>query len=341
MEQNKFRQPATKCTFLIMGLSLAFLLSGCLTFSKPRQRIGAFFGSPTGVEFANPQKLGNHQFSHGLEEKNGMVYTCKAGFIDIGHLREAADRTRYLADVTYRKLMLKRKKFSFRVIEPSRYWVKISYPQNWYKLPVEEKEKIAKETSICLGQYFAHTSLIWHEILTWFGFSSVGIFPENISAFSWEDSYSDLLGTQIAAEVLLENQQQFDDAMTKLIDEKLEALDVQPAGVARRAAKQIKGKWFTGGLYFLVDMKKRNFDVGLDDGFITPCLVPGICPDTEPQLCQAPSLEPFYQHGFKMELEIDTRTMEKSKIYKTIDLQKSGTRIRPQVHFPEILQKIQ
>lgn len=323
------------------GLSIVPLFFGCGASSQPRFRIGTFFGSPTGLEFADPQKLGKHQFSNGLGEKNGIVYTCKAGFIDIGHLREAADRTAYLAAVTYRNLMFNRDEFSFRVIEPSRYWVKISYPKNWDSLPIEEKEKIAKEASICLGQHFAHTSLIWHEILTWYGFSSVGIFPENISSFSWEDSYSDLLGTQLAAQALFENKQRFDDAMTKLIDEKLEDLDVQPAKVTRQAVKKIKGKWFTGGFYFLVKMKKRNFDVGLDDGFITPCLVPGICPDTEPQLCQAPNLERFYRHGFKMQLEIDPRTMEKSKIYAAIDLDKSAARIRPQVHFPKILQKIQ
>jgi len=340
MEHNQFGKSFAICTFVFILLSSFLLLNGCESESKPRLRAGAFFGSPAWMDFPNPEKLGTHHFGFSLNEKNGMVYTCKAGFIDIGHLREAADRTAYLAAVTYRNLMLKKSEFWFRVIEPSRYWVKVSYPENWEGQSVEEKERIANEVSIHLGQYFAHTSMVWHEILTWYGFSTTGIFSDRISSFSWEDTYSDLLGTSLAVEALRTNQQRFDDSMTKLIDQTLNDLEVQPSAVARQAAKQIKGEWFTGGMYFFVEMKKQNFDIGLDDGQITAMLVPGICDDGEAQPFPVPSQEIVSQYGFEMKLEIEPRVWEKNKIYDAIGLEKTESRLEPKVHYPKILEHI-
>jgi len=136
----------------------------------------------------------------------------------MGHLREAADRTEYLARLTYQNLMQMDTRFSYRIIEPARYSVNIIYPEDWASLPLSEKERIASELSIQFGQYGAHTSLIWHEMLTWYGFASSGIFSENISSFSWEDPYSDLLGTCLAVEALRHTQYPYEDAMTYLIN---------------------------------------------------------------------------------------------------------------------------
>jgi hypothetical protein len=139
-----------------------------------------------------------------LLEQNGFVYTCRGGFIDIGHLRESADRTAYISRIVLKKLEKGEKEFSFRIIEPSKYYVRIKYPENWVNYP--NREKIAKEISVGLGQYFAQTTTVWHEILTWFGFKSTGIFSEYLSSFSWEDAYSDLLGTAIAARALRDSE---------------------------------------------------------------------------------------------------------------------------------------
>ena len=338
-----FGKIAARLRRLWVVLSAVALVCGCAFGPGPRQRVGEFFGSPAGMKFLEPENLGTHRYSHGPGERNGMVYTCRGGFIDIAHVREAADRTAYLAGVSYDNLMDKEEVFSFRVIEPSRYWVKISYPENWDGMSEDERFAIADEVSICLGQYFAHTSLIWHEILTWYGFSSVGIFPEKISSFSWEDSYSDLLGTQLAAEALAGDRGRFDEVMTRLIDERLDAIEVQSAKVSRRAAKKIKGKWYTGGLYFLVAMKKRNFDVGLDDGYITPFLVEGVgaCADSEPEPYPVPNLDLFWRYGFEMELEIEPLTLQKGSIYRTAGVKEAGVRLQPEVHFPKILARIE
>ena len=340
MNVSYFRKHAIACLCLTMLVLASILLSGCHRNPMPRLRMGAFFGSPGGMAFPDPNHLGCHHYDNSVGEKLGMVYTCRGGFIDVGHVREAADRTAYLSAVTFRNLMLDQTTFTFRVIEPSRYWVKLSYPDDWNELPIEDREVIARDMSILLGQYFARTSLVWHEILTWYGFSSTGVFPENISAFSWEDMYSDLLGTRLAVQALRDTEQMYDDAMTRLINEGLQDLDVQPPEIARRAAKQIEGKWFSGGYYFFVNMKKRNFDAGFTDGQITPFLVPGICPDAEPQSCPIPNLEFLSQYGFGMEMEIEPREMQRNRIYHDLQIEHINSRIRPTTHFPKILERI-
>lgn len=331
-----FGKYITKKIPIFLVITVFLLSGGCQRPGEPRLRFGAFWGSPIGMEFKEPSNLGKHSYGFTLNESNGMVYTCKGGFIDIAHVREAADRTAYLRKITYKNVIQGKKNFSFHVIEPSKYWVMLSYPKNWDDYSFEEKEAIAEEVSISFGQYLAHTSLIWHEILTWYGFATAGIFPDTISAFSWEDPYSDILGIHLAAQALRDPRQQYDEAMTELLFQKLQELEVQPAIVAQKAAKKIKGQWYTGGFYFLVDMKRRNLDVGMDDYNITPWLVPGICPDTKPLSLPLPGMKLICEYGFNFEVEIEPRVLEKNKIYHSINLA-GNERIRPQIDFPAIM----
>ena len=241
------------CCFAI--LLTAIVLCGCQVGSRPRLRVSDYFGNPVGMRFPDPEDLGRHCLDDCRNEKLGMVYTCRGGFIDIGHLREAADRTHYLAQIIYKNLMQSNTDFSYRVIEPSHYYITLCYPDHWRGLPRQDKEIIAREISIQLGQYLAHTSLIWHEILTWYGFSSAGVFPENISAFSLEDPYSDVLGTHLAVKVLSDprcfyEEAAYEETMVAIINETLKELDAQPPETAKRAAKKIKGNWYKGGYYF-------------------------------------------------------------------------------------------
>lgn len=331
-------------------MSVLSLIAGCGESTKridaagapmedARLRWGAFFGSPFGMHFTDPERLGRHRSGFGPGETNGMLYTCRGGFIDVGHVREGADRTAFAKDVVYRNLMENKTDFSLHIIEPSKYMVTISYPEMWQNYSQAEREAIANEISIDIGQYLAHSSLIWHEIITWYGFATVAGFPDKISSFSWEDSYSDLMGTCLAAAALREAGQGYDDAMTRLFNEELKELGVQPAAVARRAAKKIKGDWYTGGMYFFVNMKMHNFDVGHDDGMVSPVLVPGICEVSIPKLYPAPKLGSLLRYGFGFSVEMEPQIGEKNKIYNAIKLDKDR-RIMPNVHFTRVIEQI-
>jgi len=55
--------------------------------------------------------------------------------------------------------------------------------------------------AISLAQWAAYQLSIWHEIITWYGWSSLRGGSEEASAFSPEDLYSNLVGIRIAGGV--------------------------------------------------------------------------------------------------------------------------------------------
>jgi hypothetical protein len=314
-------------------------LSGCDS-GEPRMRMGAFFGSPGGMSYPDMEHLGKHNHRFASGEKEGLVYTSSGGFIDIGHVREAADRAAYAAHISYDNLMAGHTDFTCRLIEPSIYCVSISYPANWQNLPPAERQRIARDVSIPMGQYIAHKSLIWHEIITWFGFASTGIFSEKISSFSFEDTYSDATGIALGGQALRDSRP-YDEAMTDLLTRKLNELGVQTPQTARHAVKQIDGRWYKGNWYFFVEMKEPSFDVGFERGNILPRLVPGICPQARAQPCPVPALDEVTRRGFWVTLEIDPRIWEQGKIFRIVHIKDNSEMLRPEVHFPEIIDELE
>jgi hypothetical protein len=179
----------------------------------------------------------------------------------------------------------------------------------------------------------------WHEILTWYGFHTVGFLPEFPSAFSWEDSYSNLIGTRLGTQALRDTSKGYNEAMTILIKQELENLGVQSAKTSRDASEKMRGKWFTGSI--VPDITERNMDMGLEDGYVTPTLVPGICPDAKPQSYPAPKLDTFHKYGFKMKLEVEPHIWEGRRIFKAAYPQGDGTRIKLPQDLPAILNDMQ
>jgi len=319
------------------------LISG-LAGRQPRIRLSCYASSTVGTTYVDPENLGRHGYRNGGGEKNGIVYTCRGGHIDIAHLRKAADWTAFLAEKTFEQLRRNRSEFSFKFYEPSKYIVHVSYPSTWATMTESEKEVLAREISIGLGQYFAFIGCTWHEILTWFGYRPLPFYPEFPSAFSWEDTYSNLLGTHIAGVALRQSRLEYDEAMTVGIRLALEKLGVQPRAVAVRAAEQVRGKWFSGEFLFFVTVRGRNFDIGLDDGFVTPWVVPSIkeCPGAEPLPYPVPSLDFLSEYGFSVKLEIEPKEAVRKKILRIVypDWKKRGKRIEPSVHFGAIMEYI-
>jgi hypothetical protein len=320
------------------GVCLAVMVNGC---DAPKPRMGCLPTSTPGSRFLNPYDLGAHCYNYRnvFFEKNGIVYTCRAGHIDITHVRWAADYTRYLVKKTYKTLVNKHRGFSFRSpLERSKQIAQFNYPRYWKNQPQKSRERIAHKVSLEVGPYLAYTALTWHEILTWFGVHFAGIEPEFNSAFSWEDSFSNLLGTRLAVIALRDTRHSYDEAMTLAIDRELEKLGVQPRNVAIAAAEKMRGKWFRGNI--LVDTKKRNFDIGLD-GYVTPTLVPDLQECKRARPFSYPVTKPkLYIYGFSMKYEIEPREWEKGEILKIVYTNRRGKKIYPAKHFPKIMDYI-
>ena len=78
----------------ILGLA-ALSISGCprggiegrSVVPGPRSRIGRYASPSIGTVFDDPNDIGKHGYLPGGSEKRGIVYTCKAGHIDLAHMR--------------------------------------------------------------------------------------------------------------------------------------------------------------------------------------------------------------------------------------------------------------
>jgi len=315
-----------------VGIGLMTFLNGCNP-GAPRPRMGTLPTPPPGPRFANTNSLGNHSYRFSPFETNAIVYTCKAGHLDVTHIRWNADHTRYLTNKVRKTLLKKNDGFKFVLsLERSRHKVKFSYPENWDDLSHKEKEKIANEIAFEIGPYLAFNATLWHEIITWFGVHFAGFEPEFNSAFSWEDMYSNLLGTKLAIEAIQDANNSYNRAMTLAIDRRLKELGAQPKSVAIEASEKMRDKWYTG--YLLVDTIRKNMDTGLGDGFVSPILVPGFCEGVEPEPLAVPSTDILSKYGFSMDYKIYPKEWEKGKILKVIYPDGNGKFVEPAKHFP-------
>ena len=211
------------------------------------------------IELANtlgPDELGRHTYDGGTplkggvdsrrlvtSEKNGLVYTCRAGFVDMAHLRLWADFTHYLAAWIAANL------------EPGgTLAIRDEGGERRIVLSPVDPELLSsfgrRETAVPIAQWVAWQLSVWHEIVTWYGWSHLGIFPELASTFSPEDFYSNILGIKLSGLLVYGhvsvNEAAYNDGMTKLISLVLaeDRLGGQPGPVGHAAAQDADGVWW-------------------------------------------------------------------------------------------------
>ncbi|MCH7681703.1 hypothetical protein IID10_20445, partial [candidate division KSB1 bacterium] len=85
---------------------------------------------------------------------------------------------------------------------------------------------------------------------------------------------------------------------------KLQKLHCQSKKTARRASDMVRGRWFSGDIPVVV-MKARNFDIGLDDGAVTPWIVHGLgeCQNPRAHAYSVPDLAFLDEYGFSVKFE--------------------------------------
>jgi hypothetical protein len=304
---------------------------------RPKPRMGRNASATILTRFSG-RNLGKHSYHLGGTEENGIVYTCRAGHLDMAHVRKAMDWTAYLASKTYKAILQRQTQFSFLGNEPARYYVKLTYPADWDMLLYHEREPIARNVGIELGAYLTYTSTTLHEIFSWYDFSISIVFSEFSSAFSWEDNTSNLLGCMIGSKALRQGLD-FNESATRVLRKELNRLQIQPMSVAKKASKKMEGQWYTGKL-FLGDLIQRHFDIGTD-GFVESCTVDiPECKGSVPELFPVPTLASVLNQGVLVELEIKPY-FAKDKILTAAypDDSKRKKRITP-AHFQPIIQSI-
>jgi hypothetical protein len=219
------------------------------------------------------EDLGPHAYDSGLlavqgsfgefvsSENNGLIYTCRGGFIDTAHVRDYADWMIFLASAVARSLET---------------GTEIEFPseggQRRVILEPADPELLARfgrlRLTLPLAQWLTFQLSIWHEIATWFGWSSMEIFPERASAFSPEDLFSNLLGIRLSLGLIRVRGGTTDllyshnlDRWTRAALEQLGAVS-QEAGVA--AAELVDGIWWDSSrrLPDAALVRRRNMEIG-------------------------------------------------------------------------------
>lgn len=177
--------------------------------------------------------LGEHHYMGSKKEGIGTMYTHKGGFIDIGHLRDQIDWTRYLYAI-----ILKNRGRGEVILplrnEAGRKTLHLNIPANFD----------TQDCTLLAGKITYDLSL-WHEISTWFGASAIPLIPEKFSSFSVEDVYSNLLGVHVGMKTL-QSELPFNLAATKFIISTLDSLSVvETAQETYDAYDAVQGKWYT------------------------------------------------------------------------------------------------
>ncbi len=205
-----------------------------------------------------PSDIGPHEYDPGLlqilpstsgsageddpkREHNGIVYTCRGGFLDTAHVRDFADLTWFLASRIDDRLE------TGGVIDLVDY----GGTRRVSIRPVpRDKLRRAGRTAlaIAVAGRLAFDLSVWREIATWYGYESVPPWPEKLSSFSPEDLYSNLLGTKLAEGILRSTEipslRAWDLAMDTWLFRAMEALGVVPVESARGLMSSLDGLWW-------------------------------------------------------------------------------------------------
>ncbi|MCB0685078.1 MAG: DUF4056 domain-containing protein [Saprospiraceae bacterium] len=207
------------------------IIRTCCSFGSDLKMVGLPMVKVT--QITSLDQLGEHKYLGSADEGNGIIYTAKGGFIDLGHLRDQADWTAYL----YLKITESNGQQDVRI--PLRYegGVKTLY--------LNLSDKLSDDDAQLLAGAMAYDISVWHEIATWFGSSMIPMIPERYSSFSIEDAYSNVTGITLGIEAL-KSDLPYDMAMTEIINNRLDQLGaVKTLDDTYNAMEAVKDVWWT------------------------------------------------------------------------------------------------
>ncbi len=187
------------------------IIRTCCSFGTEMQLMGIPGFKLT--EITSIEKIGGHHYLGAPSEENGIIYSRRGGFIDMGHLRDQSDWTAFL----YNQLCENKSKGKLTLLLGREGGEKI--------LTVQIPANLTNTDLISLAGKIAYDLSVWHEIATWFGASTIPFVPERYSSFSIEDAYSNLLGVTIGINAL-QSELPYEEAVTVIITETLKNLDV-------------------------------------------------------------------------------------------------------------------
>lgn len=265
------------------------------------------------TEITSLDKIGAHHYLGDASEENGIIYTRRGGFIDMGHLRDQIDWMAYL----YIQLKKNKPNGNFSML--------IGHEGGEKNLKVQIPSNLKDIDLILLSGKIAYDLSVWHEIATWFGASSIPFVPERYSSFSFEDAYSNLLGVTIGIQAL-QSDLPYEEAVTMIISETLKSLDaVSNEAETYLAMDAVRNIWWTN------EKRLPSSKVLLQRQVqVYPCLQPWLVPgwsseNPEPMELKVPeyasngdTLNSLYQLDFRLNFKFPFKKMFPDRKDRTI-----------------------
>lgn len=160
-------------------------------------------------------------------EISGVIYTCRGGFIDLGHVRDNIDNTRYYF-------------LALSKLRPNARYP-VSFDPASYDGEVRVHDYVPPAERLAVARSMAYDESIWHELDT---FDTVS----HVSAFSPEDLVSNFLGTYVGAkaiELMQRRGDEFDRAVTEVLTAVLspDVLRAVPVQTTLDALTRVE-RWF-------------------------------------------------------------------------------------------------
>ena len=242
------------------------------------------------TDITSREIMGSHHFLGNKNEKNGIVYTRRGGFLDLGHLRDCADYTAFMYNLI--KLSMKDSKFIINEFRNE---------GGDKSLTLRIPENASEEKIIQVASRIAYDQSLWHEISTWFGARYVPMISEEFSSFSPEDMYSNLMGVHLGMRAI-KSDLPYNEAMTEELSKMLDTLQsVNTEAETFAAMSEVNNVWYTN-IYRYPSKKltlKRNFDF---DTTMVPWRIPSETGLFLPYILNIPdpSLDDFFQLSIKL-----------------------------------------
>jgi hypothetical protein len=325
---------------------VTLVCAGCRNPEKPRYRLGClpFPGLFTLHDLADPDDLGTHRYEQALpllsgEEDRGILYTCRAGFLDLAHVRDSVDRTKYFFERIEPAILDAQPSITIKMAEPDKFVLSFNYPPDWLTVPTSEREILARELALLLAEEMTWISTTWHEIITFYGYKSAVIIPEAQSAFTYDDIVAHIVGMEVATMALRNDGVDFNRAATIALRDRLAELGVVDVRQCGDAIKAVEGLWWEDG-----DSFKRQPDIGFDDRVIEPWVVPDFAPcgDVGAEPMALPRFDNVRGRDFRgfMDVEVAPNFFEWDSVRRLLPGDPPPERVRPYEHFPIILDDI-
>jgi hypothetical protein len=323
---------AARHAIIVAALCAALSAGGCIFGSgKPRDRIGAlpFPGPFTLYTVANPDKLGKHRYGtfgripiiQTDEKERGIIYARKAGFIDVAHIRESIDWTRY--DTQQLRKAIKAGHTEMRIAgkNNAQLLIALKYPDGWSDLPAAERRALGEEMAIRGGQQLGYLTTTWHELITWYGHRKIFLIDEQPSAFTYDDTMSHMVGITVAGRALRDKRRGWDGAVTVALREVMKEIGAVTPVQTELAVDSVEGLWWKDG-----EPLKRQFAPPPGDAVaVTPWLVHDL-PFARVEGLPAPFVGPSLRDvngrdcsGFIASVHIQPNIDEGDRMKRTID----------------------